>query len=195
MAWHPIFRLGPAGGELDFVCRVMGITVDEGNIEAEERNLAGATLKSYLRVNVPRINLTVAMLTDAAVAALRGLQSSLSPLNFVYNKSLAAKYLQATSQTTTSIIIPPTPATGIVISGVYLASDYAQSGTNYYSGGSTFDSATGEIVLATPLPDLNTDVTVNYTYNGISCFLRVSLSPHSGYYSGYWQGTLTLTGA
>ena len=195
MSWYPVFRLGPLNGELDFVCKVQSYSVTEDNIETEDRNLSGATLKSYLRANVPTITLNVAMLPDASAAIIRGMQTSLSALNFIFNKTLAVKYLQATSASTTSIVIPPTSATGIVITGVYAATDYSQSGTNYYSAGSTFDATTGTITVATPLVGTNTDVLVNYTFSGTSCFVKAALSPHTGDYSGYWQGNITLTGA
>lgn len=195
MSWHPIFRLGPAGGERDFVCQVLDVNVPENNIEVEQRNLAGANMKAYLRVNVPDVTLSVARLSDALLAILRGFQSSLAPLNFLYNSSLAVKYLMATSASTTSIVIPLTSATGITITGVFLQSDYAQTGTNYFSGGSTFDAATGTLTLATPLPGTNTDVWVNYTFSGLSCWVKVVVKPHAGAYKNFWQATITLTGA
>lgn len=196
MSWFPIFRLGPSGGEIDFVCQVSDIQVTEDNVETEMRNLAGANLKSYLRANVPSITLTVARLPDAAAAIIRGFQSALSALNFVFNSSLAVKYLMGTSATATTIVIPPTSATGIVITGVFLQSDTAQTGTEYYTGaGSGFDASTGTITLHTALPGANTDVWVNYTFTGLSCWVKAQLKPHQGVYSGYWQGTLTLTGA
>lgn len=195
MAWFPIFRLGPSGGEVDFICKVIDIDISEGNIETEQRNLVGKNLKSYLRQNVPQITITFSQLTDAALAILRGFQSALSPLNFIYNSSLAVKYLMATSASTTSIVIPPTSATGITITGVFLQSDTAQSGTNYFSGGSTFDSTTGTLTLATPLPGANTDVWINYNFTGLSCWVRVSPKPHQGVYKNFWQGTITLSGS
>lgn len=194
MSWFPIFRLGLLGGEIDFPCRVSDVTIDEGNVEVTQRNLAGAALKSYLRQNVPTITLTMTFLPDSLVPVLRAFQSSLKVLNFIYNKTMAVKYLMATSASTTSIVIPPMSATGVVITGVFLQTDYTQSGTNYFSGGS-YDSSTGTITLGSALPGANTDVWVNYTFTGISCWAKVALKPHQGVYSGYWQGTLTLTGA
>lgn len=195
MTWIPRFKIGPLNQELEIPCQVVDYSVDESNIEVEQRNLSGASLKSYLRQNVPTIRLSLSLLPDAYASILRGFQSPLAPLNFIFNASLATKYLQATSASTTSIVIPPTSATGVAILGVYLASDYLQGGTNYYSIGSTFDQNTGTITLATALPGTNTDVLVNYTFNGVACWAKVSLTPHRGIYSGYWQGTLNLTGA
>ncbi len=195
MSWFPIFRLGPAGGEIDFVCQVIDVQVNEDNVEVAERNLSGAMLRAYLRANVPDLTLTLARLQDSDLAILRGLQSSLSALNFIYNKTLAVKYLMATSASTTSVVIPLTSASGVTITGVFLRSDAAQSGANYYSGGSTFDASTGTITLASALPDANTDVWVNYTFSGLSCWAKVQAKPHQGAYSGLWQATLTLTGA
>lgn len=195
MSWHPIFRLGPSGGERDFVCQVLDVNITENNVEVEQRNLAGANLKAYLRQNVPDVSLTLARVSDSLMSILRGFQSSLAPLNFLYNSSMAVKYMMGTSASTTSIVIPPTSATGIVITGVFLQSDYAQSGTNYYSGGSTFDSTTGTLTLATPLPGANTDVWINYTFTGLSCWAKVVARPHQGAYKNFWQVTLTLTGA
>lgn len=194
MSWHPIFRLGPAGGERDFVCQVLDVSVNETNVEVEQRNLAGANLKAYLRQNVPDVTLTLARVSDALVAILRGFQSSLAPLNFLFNSSLTVKYLMATSASTTSVVIPPTSATGITITGVFLQSDYAQSGTNYFTSGS-FDATTGTITLGSALPGANTDVWVNYTFSGLSCWAKVTARPHQGAYKNFWQVTLTLTGA
>lgn len=194
MAWFPVFRLGPVGGELDFVCQVLDATTVEDDILVEQRNLAGANSRGYLRHNVPSVTLTLARLSDGLLAVLRGFKSSLAPLNFIFNSSLAVKYLMGTSATTISIVIPPTSATGIVITGVYLQSDYAQSGTEYFGAGS-FDPTTGTITLANPLPGANTDVWINYTFTGLSCWAKVtSAKPHQGAYSGFWQATLTLTG-
>lgn len=195
MSWHPVFRLGPTGGEIDFVCQVVEVQVNEANIEVEQRNLAGANLKSYLRQNVPDVTLNLARVSDSLMSILRGFQSSMSALNFLFNSSLTVKYLMGTSASTTSIVIPPTSATGIVITGVFLQSDYAQSGTNYFSGGSTFSSTTGTLTLATPLPGANTDVWINYTFTGLSCWAKVMARPHQGMYKNFWQVTLTLTGS
>lgn len=195
MAWNSNFKLGLLGGELDFPCQVMDIDPQEDNVELSQRNLSGAALKGYLRQNVPTVTITFAMLSDALLSILRGFQASNAALNFIYNTSMALKYLMATSATTTSVVIPLTSATGVVITGVFLQSDSAQSGTNYYSGGSSFVAATGTITLASALPGANTAVWVNYTYTGISCWAKVSPKPHQGVYKNYWQGTLTLTGA
>lgn len=195
MSWYSIPRIGPLGGELDLQCKVIDIQVDEGNVEVEGRNLSGAMLKSYIRTNCPTITLTVAMLPDAILAILRGFQSALAPLNFIYNSSLAIKYLAATSSSTSSITIPPTSASGVTITGVFLQSDVYQSGTNYYSGGSTFNATTGVITLASVLPGANTDVWVNYTFSGLTCWAKIQMKPHLGQYVGYWQGTITLTGS
>lgn len=64
-----------------------------------------------------------------------------------------------TSTSTTSVI---TVHTIHDVSGVYLATDTARTGINYYIGGS-FNSATKTITLGTALPDTNTDVIVDYT--------------------------------
>ncbi len=195
MSWNNNFKLGLLGSELDFPCQVSDISVDEGNVQMENRNLAGAMMRSYLRQNVPTISLTLMKVSDELMSILRGLQASLAPLNFIFNTSLVMKYLPGTSATTTSIVIPLTSATGVVITGVFLQSDYTQVGTNYYSGGSSYDSATGTITLASSLPGANTDVFVNYSFTGISAWARVSAKPHRGVSANYWQGTLTLTGA
>ena len=200
MSWKPVFLLGPLGGEIEFPCKANTYDENEGNIELEERNLQGAAYKSYQRVNVPDITVNFSVLPDSFMAILRGLCASLNPLNFIFNTSLAAKFFPATSQSTTSIVIPPMSATGVVITGVYLATDYAQTGTNYYSGGSSFDhtgggTGLGIITLATALAAAQTDVTINYTFTGVSCYAKVSARPHAGAYSGYWQGSLTLSGA
>ena len=200
MSWRPNFMLGPLGGEILIPCQVTKLSASEENVELSERNMLGASFKSYQRVNVPEMSLGFARLPDDFMAVLRGLAASLNPLNFIFNTTLAAKFFQATSQSTTSIIIPPMSATGVVITGVYLATDYAQAGTNYYSAGSSFDATGGGtglglITLATALAAAQTDVIINYTYSGISCYIKVSAEPHLGAYSGYWQGTLTLSGA
>lgn len=195
MSWYSIPRLGPSGGEVDLNCRVMDVNVQEGNIQLEQRNLAGGMVRSYLRQNVPMVTLMLAMIPDSLMAILRGFQASMSPLNFIFNKTLTMRYLMATSASTTSIVIPLTSATGITITGVFLQSDTAQSGTNYFSGGSTFSATTGTITLATPLPGANTDVWVNYTFTGLSCWVKVNIRPHQGQYASYWQGNLELTGA
>lgn len=194
MSWYPIFRLGPAGGEIDFPCRVSEVQIEENNVEVIQRNLSGAMLKSYLRQNVPTLTLQLALIPDSLAFVMRGFQSSLKVLNFLYNRTLAVKYLMATSASTLSVVIPPTSATGMTITGVFLQTDYYQTGTNYFTGGS-FASSTGTITLGSALPGANTDVWVNYTFTGLSCWIKVNLRPHHGAYSGYWEGTLTLTGA
>lgn len=198
--WNPAFKLGPAGGELVFQCQVTDVAVTEGNVELQEKNLLGRSFRSYQSQNVPDVTVKFSRLSDALYAVLRGMQSALNPLNFIYNTALAVKYLFATSSTTTTVVIPPTSASGVVITGVFLASDYAQTGTNYYSGGSTFDPTGGGtgsclITLATALPAAQTDVTINYTFSGVSCYAKVQAKPHRGAYSGYWTGSLTLSGA
>lgn len=195
MSWHPFFRLGPSGGERDFVCQVLDIQTDEANVELEQNNLAGATLRSYLRQNKPQITLTLARISDDDLAILRGFKAALAPLNFLYNSSLAVKYLMATAETTTRVVIPLSSASGVTITGVFLQSDYAQSGTNYYSGGSTFDAATGIITLASALPGANTDVWVNYSFTGLSCWAKLTATPHRGVHKNFWQATLVLTGS
>ncbi len=195
MSWANYFKLGLLGYEIDIPVQVTDISVEEGNIQLEERNLSGGLMRSYIRQNVPMVTLSLGMITDSLMSVLRGLQASLAPLNFIFNSSLVLKYLPATSASTTSIVIPPTSATGVVITGVFLQTDYLQTGTNYYSGGSTYDSTTGTITLASTLPGANTDVFVNYSFTGISAWAKVSVKPHRGVSSNYWQGTLTLTGA
>lgn len=200
MSWAPRFKLGPLGGEVEFPCQAKAYTQNEGNVEVEEKNLLGAMLKSFQRVNVPDIAVQFARLPDAYMPFLRGFIASRNPLNFIFNTSLAVKLFAATSKTTTQVTLPPSSATGVAITGVFLASDYAQSGTNYFSGGSTFDPTGGGtglplITLATALPAAQTDVTVNYTYAGVACYAKLSVKPHRGAYVGYWEGTLTLTGA
>ncbi len=196
MSWYSVPRLGASGGEVDLLCKALDVDIADGNVELEQRNLSGGMLKSYLRANVPVVTLTLAMVTDSLMSILRGFQSALSSLNFIHNSTLAVKYLMATSATTTSIVIPPTSASGITITGVFLQSDTGQTGTNYYSGGSSFDASTGTITLASGLPDANTAVWVNYTFTGLSCWVKItSAKPHRGLYSGYWQVVLTLTGA
>lgn len=195
MSWYNFFKLGLVGGELTFDCQVTDIDVLEGNIQVEQRNLAGALYRSYLRHNVPTVTLSLMRVSDELMSILRGFQASLAPLNFIFNSSLVMKYLAATSATVNSIVIPPTSATGVVITGVFLQSDPTQSGTNYFSGGSTYDAATGTITLASALPGANTDVFVNYSFTGISAWAKVTAKPHKGVSANYWQGTLTLTGA
>lgn len=194
MPWNNSFKLGLPGAELDFPCQVLNIDVAEGNIEVMQRTLAGRAKKSYLRTNVPTLTLQLARLTDSLLSVLRGLQQATSPLNFIYNNTLAIKYQTAVSQSTTSVVIPLNSASGVTITGVFLQTDVAQSGTNYYSGGSTYDPTTGTLTLATPLPGANTAVWVNYTFSGINCWAQVRALPHQGLYKDYWQATLTLTG-
>lgn len=194
MTWANFFKLGLLGGELTFDCQVSDIEVSEGNIQLEQRNLSGKLYRSYLSQNTPTISLSLMRVSDELLSILRGFQASLAPLNFIFNSSLAVKYLSATSTTTTTITIPLTSATGVVITGVYLQSDPTQAGTNYLGSG-TFDAATGIISGITALPGANTDVFVNYTFTGISAWAKFTAKPHRGVSANYWQGTLTLTGA
>lgn len=196
MSWNAFFKLGLAGQEIDFQCQVADISVVEDNIEVEQRNLQGANLRSYIRTNVPTISITILRLTDDLLAILRGLRQALTPLNFIYNTTLRVKYLMATSLSTTSVVIPPTSASGITIAGVFLQSDTNQTGTNYYSGGSTFDPTTGTITLASALPGANTAVWVNYSFSGLQVTVKIdSVKPHRGPYAGLWQANVTLEGA
>lgn len=197
MSWFNVPRLGPSGGEVSLNCQVIDVDEVPGNIELEQRNLSGANMKSYLRQNVPTITLTLARVPDSLMMVLRGFQSALTTLNFLHNSTLAVKYLMATSTTTTTVVIPPTSASGIVITGVYLRSDTGQTGTEYYTGsGSGFDATTGTITLHTALAGANTDVWVNYTYTGLSCWAKIaSAKPHRGAYAGYWQVVLQLMGS
>ncbi len=196
MSWFNVPRLGLSGGEIDLICQVLDVDGTQDNIEVEQRNLSGGLLKSYARQNVPSITLTLALVPDSLLAVLRGFCAALKPLNFLHNSTLALNYLMATSASVSSVVIPPTSASGVTITGVFLQSDSLQSGTNYYSGGSSFDATTGTITLASALPGANTDVWVNYSYTGLSCFAKLtSVKPHRGQFSGFWQVTLELMGA
>lgn len=216
MSWFNIVRLGFPGCELDITSQVIDINVDEMNIQLEQRNLSGAMRRSYLRQNVPTVTLSLARLPDDLMAVIRGFQASLAPLNFIFNSSLAVKFLAATSSAADTIVIPPSSASGIEITGVFLQSDCFETGTNYYTGAgssgygeggygdggfgggggtSSFDPATGIITLGITLPDANTDVYINYTFTGINCWAKVTARPHQGVYKNFWQATLTLTGA
>lgn len=196
MSWYSIPRLGPAGGEIDLNCKVIDIEMPQNNVEMEQRNLLGANMKAYLRQNVPTATLTLALVPDALMSILRGFSAALKTLNFIHNSTLAVKYLMATSATTLSVVIPPSSASGVTITGVFLQSDTTQTGTNYFSGGGSFNATTGTITLGSALPGANTDVWVNYTFTGLSCWARItSAKPHRGQYVGYWQVTLELTGA
>lgn len=195
MSWYRYFKLGPLGGEIEFPCQAVSLDVNEGNVELEERNLLGASYKSYVRANVPDISIGFAQLSDGLMAILRGFQSALTPLNFIYNSSLNVRYFPATSQSTTVIVIPPSSVSGRVITEVFKASDYTQSIKNYYGVGSTYDDTTGTITLSDSLGDDQTDVSINYSFTGLRCYAKVSAKPHLGIYSGYWQGTIQLTGA
>lgn len=194
--WYPVFRLGPVGGELDFVCQVLDVNFDESNVEVEQRNIKGKKLKSYLRQNVPTVTLNLARVSDQLMKILRGFQSATTALNFIFNSTQAVNYLMAVSSSTTKITIAPSSATGITITGVFLQTDFNQSGTNYYPGaGSGFDATTGIITLHTALPGANTAVWVNYTYSGLNCWVKITAKPHQGVYKDFWQTTVTLTGA
>lgn len=218
MSWLPRFKLGPLGGEIEFPCQVKAYGVNEGQIELEEKNLLGATFKSYQRLNVPQIALEFARLPDDYMCILRGLCAPLNPLSFIFNKTLEICQLQAISDSASTITLPPFSANGVTITGVFLATDFFQTGTNYFAGGnvgygdggygdgpyggggSSFDpnyngTGLGFIILGTALPADQTAVTINYTFNGLNCFIKVNAKPHRGVYAGLWQGSIALMGS
>lgn len=66
-----------------------------------------------------------------------------------------------TSTDTTHVTVQHTPVAAVT--GVFLATDPENSGTNYYGAGS-FDADTGVLTLASALPSATEDVLVDYTY-------------------------------
>lgn len=82
-----------------------------------------------------------------------------------------------TSETTSLVTINRTSKRFITITGVWLATDTTKAGTNYYTGGS-FSEEDYEIILGTAVPSAETDVIIDYTYNGfLGVIKNISFTP------------------
>lgn len=195
MSWKTTFSLGIPGYEQPISGQILGITFEERTIEAEARNIAGASRRSIMRIEVPSITLQAAALTDAIVARLRGLRASQTVLNFICNTGLKVSDLFLTANTTLLVVLPPTSMSGITITGVYLSTDVNRSGTNYFTSGS-FDPVTGEITLGSALPSADELVVVDLSFTGHSVLMtKLAPVPHQGQYQDLWQATIELMGA
>lgn len=82
-----------------------------------------------------------------------------------------------TSESVAVITINRTSKRWITITGVWLATDTEKTGTNYYTGGS-FVEEDYEIVLGTELPAAETDVIIDYEYEGfLGVIKNLSFAP------------------
>jgi len=82
-----------------------------------------------------------------------------------------------TSESVAVITINRTSKRWITITGVWLATDTEKTGTNYYTGGS-FVEEDYEIILGTELPAAETDVIIDYEYEGfLGVIKNLSFTP------------------
>jgi len=82
-----------------------------------------------------------------------------------------------TSETVSRVTINRTSKRWITITGVWFATDTEKTGTNYYTGGS-FVEEDYEIVLGTELPAAETDVIIDYEYEGfLGTIENISFNP------------------
>lgn len=195
MSWLSTFKLGLPGLELDVKGRVASPRFEIVGVENLQRNVAGDLKRTFLKHNVPTISLQLMALPMSVVATLTGLYHSRQVLNFLSNTAFSVDHQLETSSADDTVFLTKTGLTGITIVGVFLQADAANTGTNYFTGGS-YDAASREITLGTPLPSANESVWVSYTYTGHRVFItRLSPTPYRGESQDLWQASLELTGA
>lgn len=177
MAWLSQFKLGRPGYEYSFDFNPAAMTFDEQPVAVLNRNLAGDLKKAFLKTSAPVLKINSNYLTKAQRDQFASLLSVTDTfLSFQTRDDWQVLLERNIPTTTTSVAIQNNSATRlsaalvaagfsgqITINGVYRVAD--GSGTNYYSGGSSYADATRILTLASALPDTS-PVFVSYTYKG-----------------------------
>lgn len=195
MSFKTSFALGLAGSEMPLPMKVLAISREHKNVEAQNVTAAGDLRRSIIKVEVPLITMQAAAVPQATMARLRGFRHSQALLNFLAEDSISITDQICTASGASTVVLPNMSASGVTIAGVYLATDVNRTGTNYFSGGS-YDAPSRTITLGTPLPAENSQVVVDYAFTGHTVLLtRLLETPHQGQFVNLWQAMLELTGA
>jgi len=166
MGYLATWKLGIAGQEKDITFIKPSFSFNHNDVIQEKKNIQGDYRKTIFKVNTPGFSIGGIKLTQTELNLFLSLKQRNALLNFMYRDDLAVVDEQNTSTDTTHIALINTAATGITITGVWLLTDPTHAGTNYYSGGSSYDAVTRILTLATALPAANTNVLINYAYTG-----------------------------
>jgi len=166
MSYLENFKIGRPGYEYEFWDNPSNIEVSPGEISQETRNKQGEIKKSLYRF-APVIKLTsISNYTVAELNKLIDLKNDVQGSHWLLiNDALSILREYRTSATVSTVKLMNASRANITIVGVWLATDYTKVGTNYYTGGN-FVESTLTITLGTVLSGANTDVIIEYTYQG-----------------------------
>ena len=166
MSYLSKFKIGRPGYEYEFLDNPAYIEVSPGEISKETRNKQGEIKKSLYRF-APVIKLTsISNYTVAELNKLIDLKNDVQGSHWLLiNDALSILREYRTSATVSTVKLMNASRANITIVGVWLATDYTKVGTNYYTGGN-FVESTLTITLGTVLSGANTDVIIEYTYQG-----------------------------
>lgn len=193
MAYLSPFKLGISGSELNLNIIMPSFAFSHTDIIQERRNAQGDYRKAIFKVNVPSFSIGGIKLSISDLNTFLSMKQRNALLNFKYRDDLTIIDEQNTSTDTTHVTLINTAATGITITGVWLLTDPAHAGTNYYSGGSSYNATTRVITLATALAGANTAVLINYSYTGHGVIIK-ALNPQAmqGQNKLYYQASMEL---
>jgi hypothetical protein len=180
MAWS-IFQLGRPGNEITFDINPNTLEIRPAQIAATARTLSGHLRKWVFRTNYPTITMNSDWFTVADYNAMQSLLAITDTMlsfkirdgdlqtiaEICYQTDQNTVPIRENSQTLLSAALVAAGAAGsLTINRVNdnPTDAYANTGTDYYAGGSYAD-ATGIITLGTPLL-LSTPVYVTYSYTG-----------------------------
>jgi hypothetical protein len=165
MNWIENFTIGRAGSEMTFANNPAELEWGPSEIAFEDRNLAGQKKKLVKRIT-DKVRLTIPIVEEDELNKLISMAND----NMVFKRFLVStgfaiiderRYATGTAE----VELMPSSRAGITIQGVWLATDTAHEGTNFYTGGS-FNETTRVVTLGTPLEVSGSAVLVSYLYQG-----------------------------
>jgi hypothetical protein len=214
------FKLGRARQEISFSAVLElpeGIDLAHNRVQAKAENAAGEVFLRIRRRTRPRFSFRIEAAQEDLVQKLESLQHIAdAPLSLIWADTRAIYSDRYATTATNKLVLQSSPMTLLgrdyvaaggghtdIVSptGVFTTYDPAgvQGGTNYFSGGGSYNATTREITLGSSPGAAGTIVFANWTYNGALVTLDRLTTRHAAgaVLSGLplWDVALTLEGA
>lgn len=182
------FRFGIVGKESLFNSGPIQFDWFDKPYGSDARNL-DQTLYTHVIKVIPQIDIVYKLTDYDDYELLHRVQNNLgSSKQLLFDSPFYIREELRLSSSKRKVSLIASSRVGITIAGVWLES--APGGTNYWTGG-TFDETKKEVSLGTDLPANNTDVTVDYSYQGWAVDIK-DLKPSNT--NEPYQITLSLEG-
>ncbi len=219
MGFATTIKLGVPKNELSITSTSDGpdsIDIVTDNIETFDRNVSGSGFSRVFRRTYPTFTLNMPKVSEALLQKIMSLKRVTNTfLSFIWAGDWPWYSDYNTLDTTLTLTLPEdsstrlaaailaaggTSADIITITGVFTTYDSAggQAGTNYYSGGGSYDASTRIITLHSSPGPIGTVVYVNWTYKGALVRIKgaIKASHKPGYVgsTNYYDVTIPLEG-